>query len=536
MSLQSAPPISLMTPRIPTSVTTHERTPFEVKEPIYPSIFMSNVLPTERGLQSVGFDTLFGFTGSIPTGLRTLDLMAVTAGNVLLGVSPTDIWQFIPSSGLWVSILATTTAYFTTVTTHVVADTGYLFIAEDKLYEITVPLDGSPVTLTDKTSTVETGLNPVTFNKIVAAVSSKNLLILFDATTVFRSSTSDPTDFTPSGVTGAGFSDPLDIFPPIRAAIPSATGFFIFSASNAVSAEYTGDVGAPFIYSAIRGAGGVQDAEHVIGGSNLPFVYAWTSSGFQKIAADGAAGVSPELDEYLISSRWDRWDSTNTRIESVLENAQHRVAVSACAGRFVVISVGPNGSRTATHAIVLDTVFARWGRIDRDHIGILDWRALLALSEFLYDDLTSTSYSSFGATAYAEMGEFSDTAPQLSNAFALVTDSGVSVVTRSTDKRVDDNNSGVLVVGPLFPRPGYGLSLLGVALDGSFGLTECRTMVGRSNNQTEGSAALQVSSDESWGTREWYARETGKHISFVLLGAFIANALRFDYTKFKDQR
>lgn len=529
-------PISMMTSRVPTGVTSHERTAFETREPIYPAVFMSNVLPAERGLQSVGYDSLFGFTGSIPPGLRTLGMLAVTRGNVLLGVSPSGIWQFVPSSGLWVLTLANTDAYFNTVSTHVVSDTGYLFLEKQKLYEIVIPADGSPVTLTDRTAAVETGLAPVTFVDIVAAVSAKNLLILFSATTIFRSSASDPIDFVPSNTTGAGFSVPVDVFPPIRTAIPTDSGFFIFTASNAVTAEYTGATEAPFVYAAIRGAGGVRDAEHVVGGSNLPAVYAWTSAGIQRISSDGATGLSPELDEYLISSRWDRWDSVNTRIESVMENAQHRVTISAVAGRFVVVSIGPGGSRLSTHAIVLDTFFQRWGRIDTDHIGILDWRALLALSEFLYSDLEFTSYASFGSTAYADVGETSDTAPQLGNAFALVTDNGISVVTRSSDKRQDDNNSGVLVVGPLVPRPGYGVELQGVAIDGSFGLTECRALVGRSNNQTSGSAPLQVKSDESWGTREFYARETGKHVSFALIGAFLANSLRFDYTKFKDQR
>lgn len=152
------------------------------------------------------------------------------------------------------------------------------------------------------------------------------------------------------------------------------------------------------------------------------------------------------------------------------------------------------------------------------------------------DDLEFTSYASLGSIAYADIGTLADTAPQLGNAFALVTDAGVNVVIRSSDKRQDDNNSGVLVVGPLFPRPGYGMELQGVTLDGSFGLTECRALVGRSNNQTSGSAAFGVESDESWGSRSWYARETGKHVSIVLTGAFLANSLRFDYTKFKDQR
>lgn len=529
-------PISLLTSRVPTSVTTHERTAFETREPIYPSVFMANVLPAERGLQSVGYQPLFGFSGPVPPGMRTLDMLGITKGNILLGVSPSGIWQFIPSSGLWVLTLADSDAYFTTCTTHVAADTGYLFIAGKNLYSIVIPGDGSPITLTDETATVETGLAPTTFADIVACVSAKNLLILLSSTTVFRSSATDPTDFVPSNVTGAGFSIPVDVFPPIRSAIESAAGFFIFTATNAVAADYTGDIVSPFIYSAIRGAGGVSSNTHVVGGSNLDAVYAWTSSGFQRIASDGATGLSPELDEYLIGSRWDRWNTDTNTVESVLESAQHSVVVSACAGRYIVLSVGPGGGRTYTHAIVFDSFFKRWGRVDATHIGVLDWRALLTLSESLYDDLEFTSYGSLGSVAYADIGEIADTAPQLANAFTLMTNEGVSVVVRSSDKRADDNSSGVLVVGPLVPRPGYGLELQGVAIDGSFGLTECRALVGRSNNQTSGTSAFGVSSDESWGTREWYARETGKHVSIVLIGAFIANSLRFDYTKFKDQR
>jgi hypothetical protein len=72
-----------------------------------------------------------------------------------------------------------------------------------------------------------------------------DILLAWNETTLYWSSTTDPTDFTPSLATGAGSGGVQNIKGAITIAAPISTGLIVYSNQNAVAAVYSGNARFP---------------------------------------------------------------------------------------------------------------------------------------------------------------------------------------------------------------------------------------------------------------------------------------------------
>lgn len=168
-----------------------------------------------------------------------------------------------------------------------------------KIYSVTTPLD--VITFTDVTTTIDTGLlEGYSIDDVVGIADSFNYLILLTAARVFWSSTTTPTDFEASLISGAGSEIPGDLAGDIVFAKRHVSGFYIYTKGNAVFAQYTGNARYPWKFREVAGSGGYLKSTQVSGNTNTQTQLGITTSKLiQELGPDSASGIAPEVTDYL---------------------------------------------------------------------------------------------------------------------------------------------------------------------------------------------------------------------------------------------
>jgi hypothetical protein len=179
-----------------------------------------------------------------------------------------------------------------------------------KIYELSIS-GGTTLVFTDQT-TVIAGTLPLGFaaNDILGIVSSYNYLILYTATTVLWSSTTTPTDFSESLVSGAGNEIPGNLKGDITFCKEHLAGFFIYTAKNVVFAVYTGNSRYPWKFREVGGSSGYDFSTQIAGSTNAGAQYGLANTKYlQEMVPDGATplkliGISsllvPILSQFLL--------------------------------------------------------------------------------------------------------------------------------------------------------------------------------------------------------------------------------------------
>lgn len=185
----------------------------------------------------------------------------------------------------------------------------------------------------------------------------------------YWSSTIDPTDFTPDLATGAGGGQVEAAKGKITFVSPFASGLYLFTDKNTVSALYSNNVRYPFVFKEIAQSGGLANANFVAKESLSVRPIAYTSSGLQRISTTaGAEAIFPQLTDFLASSQMEDWFDGALHTVSLTDVMQK--ALAYVGDRYLVISYGAAG---LTHAVVFDTALERWGKLRKDHVAVIEW-------------------------------------------------------------------------------------------------------------------------------------------------------------------
>lgn len=363
------------------------------------AFYMHNVVPTGQGYQSIGYDNrLVGIPAA--TDFDTCLSLSYTAPNnakVLFSPSSGKNYIYDGSVGAWASIspITGTVGATTLVTVAEVSGTTYIY------YEGIGCFTYDTATKT-MVAVPLTGLVAASIKGIVAA---NGYLIAFSDTDVAWSSTSNPTDFVPSLITGAGGGSVQFTNGIINFCLPISGGFMLYCEKNTVSATYTGNVRFPYIFADVIASGGCDSPEKVSWQSNLSVHYAYTTSGVQELSKASASGASyPEITDFLSQQLFEDFDEVTLALTVEYLSSQLNVKVTAVGDRFIVFSYGKDvDAPDYSHAIVLDAALKRWGKLKITHRKCFEWQTPNAYGDISYDDLAAFSYDDLAFTTYDDL-------------------------------------------------------------------------------------------------------------------------------------
>jgi hypothetical protein len=315
--------------------------------------YCHNVMPNSSGWQSVGYtEILPRITGVsdivdvflLRDGADNKIFMAVSeSGNLYVSDGTGAPWAFkttVPAGKL------VTVAYVAGITYIYVENTGCYKYDFGTAAFVSVTLTGL----------VAANITGITY--------SAGYLIAWTTSTVAWSSTTDPTDFTPSLLTGAGGGPVESARGALNYCVPHTLGFIIGTADNCIAALYQNNSRYPFQFREIVNSGGMTSLDLVSWDANSSGLYAYTTSGLQLISTSQTQSMYPEITDF-ISGRYfeDFDDGTKTFVTTVLSNAMQK-RLSVVSDRYLVISYGIS---ELTHAIVFDLILKRYGKLKITH-------------------------------------------------------------------------------------------------------------------------------------------------------------------------
>jgi hypothetical protein len=352
------------------------------------ALYLENVLPTANGYQSVGYvdtntavpmpaaplnyiinfiEVKFRDGGfSATAGIYSFPLICYADGSFSSGRTGTTA----------VSITGTAPVATGRLSYAVVAGNCYLYSeANRQLYEVVGSVSLDILQLNNITATV-TPANFFLTNLIHSITGSSNYLVAANLDTVFWSSTTTPTDFVASLVSGSGESAPNDTDGLISYLKDTQSGFYVYTQTNAVLAKYTGNARYPWKFIPVINSNTVLNPQsQIYGNSTSSFHYLIENDSQIKLfSGDQGQLVAPEVSEYLSKTTVDQAFnySTNVFTDRTVQTVRPRVYVFL--NRYLIISINstddfPSASNliTYSHMIVYDTLLQRYGKLKIDH-------------------------------------------------------------------------------------------------------------------------------------------------------------------------
>jgi hypothetical protein len=367
-------------------------TPESAEQSIPRLLYGENVVPTAEGLQSVSYEDIIpALAGAIDFD-QAITLRDTNENNFLFSPAQGKNYIYRANTGAWVSTNPITGANSKVVTRAYVNGRTIICYEGLGIYEYNSTTNTfNKLTFTGLTDSAVRGI-----------ASSNNYMIAYTDITVYWSSLIDPTDYTPSLTTGAGFSIPQDVKARISAVLGTAGGFIIYTAKNAVAAVYSQNIRAPFSFKEIANAGGVTTYEQITSDQNSGPQYAWTTGGLQKITVQGAETVSAEINDFLAGRMYETFDTSTKQLTTVYVGAaEFDVKVTYIGSRYLIVSYSVDNSGVYQYALVMDTVLKRWGKLKISHVDAFAYPYPNVNGDLAYSDLVTVAYGSMGSTSYA---------------------------------------------------------------------------------------------------------------------------------------
>lgn len=333
-----------------------------------PQIYYAhNVMPAVNGYQSIGYSTKNIET--INTGFKNIFLIQELSGALyyftILGDGRTFI-KNISGGSTWVAVANPGGLAGRLVTSATIQGQTYLFFANAGCY----------VYDSGTSSLISVTLTGLSIGTILGICASAGYMIAWTRTSIAWSSTlprtlvTDPIDFVPSLVTGAGGGNVEAAAGPITICIEHSTGFTIYTTQNAIASIYSGNARYPFNLREISGAGGLQDPALVTRNTIGNGHYSYTTNGLQFIESVGARLVFPEITDFLTTKFFEDFDTTTLKFKTQTLTAAMRKAIAFVAERYLVVSYGVTG---LTHALVYDTKLGRYGKLKINHSVVFEF-------------------------------------------------------------------------------------------------------------------------------------------------------------------
>ena len=334
-----------------------------------PTIFYChNVLPAPYGFNSVGYEQLIPALANVTTFssakiLRSNSISATVSGPKFY-FAPQQSgthYVFLVGGAAWVPVSGSVPYTATTIITYAtVQGISYIYFSNIGCYKY----DSATNTL------ILVTLSGLVAANIVGLTAYQGYTVAYDTNNIYWSSVLDilystnSVDFVPSLTTGAGNIRPEGARGAITVVEPATFGIAVYTASNVVSAVYSGNSRYPFNFKEVVASGGCTNGDFITYDANTGNQYAYTTSGFQTITATATQTVFPELTDFLAGQDFEDFDETTLTFNQSVLTAPMKKKLSSIADRYMVISYGIS---SLTHAIVYDMTQKRYGKLKLDH-------------------------------------------------------------------------------------------------------------------------------------------------------------------------
>lgn len=401
--------------------------------------YAENVFPTNEGYKSVAFNPLIpaaeGVVGrfferfSVFDGLGNKAMIATTTSNQVYMLSEyTDgLWEEItlPDELVWLGGEITTGTVFGTV---------YFCLQGLGIFTLDIPT-------TTWTKTVVTGLAD---EAMVGICDSTSYLIAFNQTDLAWSSTEDPTDFTPSLITGAGGGTPDGLKGQIITCQEINKGFIIYTSVMTMVASYSGNLQYPWVFNPLANGSGIGSARDVQGGIDIANHAAWTAAGYMDVTQQYCTMKFPELTDFLASGIWELYDPETKAVTTQYTTVPFQVRLASVANRYTCISYGLAGHDTLTYTLVFDEVLKRWGKIKKAHVQVFELVADASGFGLTWEGTAPDEWEEMEGT-WSQMTRFNNRTPKAKNTLAFL---GVDGTVEYVDFTYAANNApGVAIFG-----------------------------------------------------------------------------------------
>jgi len=319
--------------------------------------YAHNVMPTTNGYQSVGYRA---YLPQAPENVNFRWIEYLFSDKAYLGIaqySGTDALWIVNRQNQWVRLLGVPLIGMgTQISIATINGESYICVGYQNVYKI---LPGSMVTNPTAEVVVLEGLEVGSVGGILA---SSGYMVTWSPTGLAWSSATDPLDFVPSDVTGAGAGELQDAKGRIVTAKETDYGFVVYTTGNAVSSIWSGNVNYPWRFRAITGAGGIIEEGQVCQGPTGQH-FAYTNYGLQQVHHTGAKSILPYISDFLSGDEFEDFDEATNTFVTLKLVAPMRKKVKYLNSRYLMVSYGPYANGPYTHVIVVDMVQTRMGKL-----------------------------------------------------------------------------------------------------------------------------------------------------------------------------
>lgn len=214
---------------------------------------------------------------------------------------------------------------------------------------------------------------------------SGNYMIALDYNNqVHWSNLTNPIDFAPSTLTGAGLQIPIDIKGPALRLSTIPGGFVIHCTENAIAALYTNNSVQPWIFREIKNSGGLTTIEGIARDISTGSVYMYGRYGLQSLNLREAENIHPDLTDFIEAGVVETFNNA-TNLLAVSHNARIFTKLAFLGGRYLCISYGTTNSYGPfDYVLIYDTAFRRWGKLKITHYDIFTNVDAVGLASSLY--------------------------------------------------------------------------------------------------------------------------------------------------------
>lgn len=342
------------------------------------AIYLENVIPTANGYQSVGYtthqdlpltfvdrvDQIYAYYASGVQFLK-FTLITKTPGNFYSSsVYGLDYWTPVIFVG------APMYASAKRITSAIVRGVCYVLIygATSELYIATY--DGIDLTLTNISATT----NPVNFlQDAIEICGSYNYLVATKATgQVYWSSTTTPTDFLASLVTGAGSASPNGALNRIDNIESHPTGFYLYTPSGMLNAMYTGNSRYPWKFTVVKSTS--QPFSFSFGDINSENTFVLETTGTVRTVVGAESNViASEVSAYIRAiAASDQFNYTTNVLTKTAVAGTVMPKVQLFQDRYIVISCDVLVTTSVYSTILIyDIVLKRYGKLKIPHTDLV---------------------------------------------------------------------------------------------------------------------------------------------------------------------
>lgn len=485
------------------------------------AFYMHNCLPTSQGYQATGYVAKVAALAGASDFNQAFPLQTPSLVRYLFTPAVGKNYIYDPATGVWTS----TSPIAPGLLPNNVVTTIAFIQAQSYIYYANYGcIIYNPTTRLMEAVTL-TGLVAANVKGICAA---NGYMIAWDDSNVSWSSAVDPTDFTPSLVTGAGGGAIGEAEGAIIACFTITGGFLVYCEKNVVAAKYSGNARFPFIFTALPNSGGIQTPEQVSWQSNIADHFAWTLFGLQQLSLTSCKLVYPEVTDFFAARIFEDFNEATLEFTVDYLSSSLNIKVTAVGGRYIVASYGVTFP-DYTHALVFDTLLGRWGKFKITHRDCFEWNFLDPSGNLTYDDLNLLTYDDLGTRTYDDLSPSVDTAAAVNKMVAFLQQDGV--VKTVTLDLVQTVASGVLMIGKFqFQRNRQLVHQRTDVENVKNGNTFTMYLVASLDGKTLLPPVAGYLQSNNGMSKRYLKRLSGFNISNLFIGAFNLTSLLIDFT------